>query len=196
MKSSSCAEFNTRLLLPSSLLRFFLEGFRLGLLSLYPPDGVLLTLVVSGLIATLIFLKHIGRTVWKEPLRTCLSKFLKSRMLSFTCVHEIVAFWHYCNQRWTLLSTASRNFDGKILSSAIWLLRAFLFCPTRMISLSNLSVQILSFQKKMADAAAKRMSWDLRPSKSLGTWTVCFNDDLISSYDFFWPCSCIKWQMR
>ncbi len=78
-------------------------------------------------------------------------------MLSFTCVRERVAFRHVRNQHCTLLSTANRNFDGKNSSRAIWSRRAFLFRPTRRTSWSNsLSVQTLSFPKKMANAVAKR----------------------------------------
>lgn len=100
LKSSSCAELLTRIPFPSSLFHLpLLDGLGSGLLLMFPPGVLLLTLLVSDLGVTSIFLELIGRTMWKEPLKTCSRKFSKSRTLSITCVRESVAFRHDRNQR-------------------------------------------------------------------------------------------------
>ncbi len=170
-KSLSCAEFLTRLPLPFLILRLFL-------LPLFPlPSFPVVAWLVSSLLDEFAtFLKDAGKFIWKAPLSTCLSKSLNLRTLLFTCVHAMLACSHDLNHLWTLRPTANRNFSVKNLSRAIWLQKGFLLCPTRSSSWLSFSMQKLSLPKNMDDAVANSWSWVPRPTKSLGTYTVCFSD--------------------
>ncbi len=186
-KSLFCAKFLTRLLLPFFLLGFFL-------LPPFPSPlfpAVLVSLAAAVLDEFATFLKDAGKLIWKAPLSTCLSKSSNSRTLSLTCVHAMLACLHDLNHLWILRSTANRNFAAKNLLRTIWLQKGYLLRPTRSSSCLSFSVQKLLLPKNMDNAVANSWSWVPRPTKSLGTCTVCLSDALILLIDFFWPCSWI-----
>ncbi len=132
-----------------------------------------------------IFLKDMGRFIWKDSFRISSVKSSKSGTLSFTCVQEMVTCSHILSHLWTLLLIAKRNFAAKNFSRANWLQKLFLFCPTRCRRLLSLSVQTLSLPKKIINTATKSWSWVPRFTQSKGMCTACFRDTLILSRDFF-----------